>query len=95
MVTVSQLFLSRLYIDSYKNTGYRIIVMDIQIPVMDGYEAAVCIRRIESYQEIPIAAMTVNAMKEDKEKCLAAGMNGHISKPLDIDKVITELENYF
>ena len=74
---------------------FDIIVMDIQMPLMDGYEAAEQIRQIVSYRETPIVAMTANAMKEDKEKCLAAGMNGHISKPLDIETVITNLESYF
>ena len=78
-----------------KEQQYDIIVMDIQMPVMDGYTATEIIRQNSNHQKTPIIAMTANAMKEDKEKCLSAGMNGHIAKPLDIDQVVVELEKYF
>lgn len=68
---------------------YDMILMDIQMPNMDGYEATKCIRHLQDIKkaEIPIIAMTANAFREDKEKCLAAGMNAHLAKPLDIEKV--------
>ena len=60
--------------------------MDIQMPVMNGYDAAKKIRRMDDPQKagIPIIAMTANAFAEDVQACLDAGMNAHVSKPLDI-----------
>lgn len=75
-------------------TGYYdLILMDIQMPVMDGYEAT---RRIRASshadaKSIPIIAMTANAFKEDVEKALASGMNGHLAKPIDIDVIYQTL----
>jgi len=68
-------------------TGYYdLILMDIQMPVMNGYEAARAIRQSnhEDAVLIPILAMTANAFHEDEEEALAAGMNGHIAKPIDV-----------
>lgn len=71
---------------------YDVILMDIQMPVMDGYETTMAIRRSNNKNaEIPIIAMTANAFEEDREHALEAGMNGHIAKPIDIDKVLTIL----
>lgn len=68
---------------------YDMILMDIQMPNMDGYEATKCIRHLQDIKkaEIPIIAMTANAFQEDAEKCIAVGMNAHLAKPLDIKKV--------
>ncbi|MDR0975154.1 MAG: response regulator [Ruminococcus sp.] len=68
---------------------YNIILMDIQMPVMDGISAAKRIRNSghKAAEKIPIYAMTANAFREDAEKCLRAGMNGHIPKPIDADKL--------
>ncbi len=71
---------------------YDLIFMDVQMPTMDGYEAARNIREFD--QKIPIIAMTANVFKEDIEKCLEAGMNGHLGKPLDMDEVIEVLKVY-
>jgi CheY-like chemotaxis protein/two-component sensor histidine kinase len=69
--------------------AYNIILMDIQMPVMDGITAAMRIRNsgFVNSETIPIYAMTANAFREDAEKCLRAGMNGHISKPIDADQL--------
>jgi len=73
-------------IDALVQVAYDLVFMDCQMPVMDGYEAT---RRIRDPQtgvkdsKVPIVAMTANAMKADREKCLAAGMNDHIAKPVD------------
>jgi len=76
---------------------YDMIFMDIQIPEMDGFEATKRIRAIESEtsrKSVPIVAMTANVFREDVERCLAAGMNDHLGKPLDIKEVMEKLKSY-
>ncbi len=75
---------------------YDIVLMDIQMPVMDGYTATKEIRNIPNPQiaNIPIIAMTANAFDEDKKKCLSVGMNGHLGKPLDADSLMQELRRF-
>jgi len=75
---------------------YKIIFMDLQMPEMDGYTATKTIRSLDNEwaRQIPIVAMTANVFREDIEKCLAAGMNDHIGKPLDFNEVIGVLEKY-
>jgi CheY-like chemotaxis protein len=67
--------------------------MDIQMPIMNGYEAAQAIRKLENKKlaEIPIIAMTANAFSEDIQRAKAAGMNSHIAKPIDVQKMIEVL----
>ena len=69
------------------------ILMDIQMPKMDGYKATQAIRRLPDREKagIPIIAMTANAFEEDKREALAAGMNGHIAKPIQVDKLLSTL----
>jgi PAS domain S-box-containing protein len=75
---------------------YGIILMDIHMPEMDGYEATRRIRAldIERAKTIPIMAMTANVFREDIEKCLAVGMNDHLGKPIDVDELIKKLKQY-
>jgi signal transduction histidine kinase/DNA-binding response OmpR family regulator len=75
---------------------YDMILMDVQMPEMDGYDATRRIRELDTVnaKTIPIIAMTANVFREDVEKCLNAGMNGHIGKPLDFDEVIAVLKRY-
>ena len=75
---------------------YELIFMDMQMPVMDGLEATRSIRALGSKQalEIPIVAMTANVFKEDIQRCLDAGMNGHIGKPIDFNELIVILKKY-
>jgi signal transduction histidine kinase/DNA-binding response OmpR family regulator len=83
---------------------YDMIFMDVQMPEMDGYEATRRIRKFEQewhtehsrkpLKEIPIIAMTANVFREDIEKCLVAGMSGHLGKPLDFDEVLIKLRKY-
>ena len=69
---------------------YRLILMDVQMPVMNGYEAAVAIRNMKDHNasSIPILAMTANAFEEDKQMALKCGMNGHIAKPINVEKLL-------
>ena len=73
---------------------YRLVLMDVQMPLMDGYEATRTIRRLEDRElaNIPILAMTANAFEEDRQAALASGMNGHIAKPIDVDKLLETLK---
>lgn len=75
---------------------YNAILMDIQMPVMDGLEATMAIRTLEHPQakSIPIIAMTANAFTDDVNSCMAAGMNRHMSKPLNIDNLLEVLASY-
>ena len=72
---------------------YDAVLMDIQMPRMNGYDAARAIRAIDNPElaKIPILAMTANAFKEDKEAALAAGMNDHIAKPIDMEQLLGAL----
>ncbi|MCI9272116.1 MAG: response regulator [Dorea sp.] len=72
---------------------YQLVLMDVQMPVMNGHDAAKAIRRLknEKLASIPILAMTANAFEEDKRQALACGMNGHIAKPIDVDRLFETL----
>ena len=70
------------------------VLMDCQMPVMDGYEACRRIRQDARFAKLPILAMTANAMSGDKEKCLAAGMNDHIAKPIDVGHLFRTLAQW-
>ncbi|MDR2908994.1 MAG: response regulator, partial [Oscillospiraceae bacterium] len=75
---------------------YDMIFMDVQMPEMDGYDATRRIRALDCprAKSIPIVAMTANVFREDIEKCLAAGMNGHLGKPLDFGEALAMLDRY-
>ena len=74
---------------------YQLVLMDVQMPVMNGYEATKAIRKLENRElaSIPILAMTANAFEEDKQEALNSGMNGHIAKPINIEVLMRELNN--
>ena len=76
-------------IEQMESGTYDLILMDIQMPNMDGYQAAQCIRHLNDKKkaEIPIIAMTANAFAEDRKRTFDVGMNGHIAKPIDIEKL--------
>ena len=65
-----------------KQKNYALVLMDIQMPVMDGIQATCAIRSDAQYESLPIVALTANAMEEDRQRCLAAGMNDFIAKPI-------------
>jgi two-component system sensor histidine kinase/response regulator len=70
---------------------YDVVLMDMQMPVMDGCTATREIRKIEHLRGLPIVAMTANAMEQDRRKCAEAGMNGHVAKPIDPDELWSAL----
>ena len=76
--------------------SYDLIFMDVQMPVMDGYESTRCIRALDTprAKEIPIVAMTANVFREDIERCLNAGMNAHIGKPIIVEDILAILSKY-
>jgi CheY-like chemotaxis protein len=74
-----------------RETDYDAVLMDMQMPVMDGIEATRVIRSDPRFQHLPIIAMTANAMAADRERCLKAGMNDHIGKPIDPDELFSVL----
>ena len=76
----------------HKKNSYSLILMDIQMPVLDGYEAAKIIRKND--QKIPIIAVTASAMKEDIEKTIESGMNDHLNKPIDVNQLYQILLKY-
>lgn len=75
---------------------YHLILMDIQMPNMDGYQAAKMIRKLQDPEKssIPIIAVTANAFEEDRKNAFAAGMNDHVAKPVDLEKLIEALRKY-
>ncbi|MEO5346471.1 MAG: PAS domain S-box protein [Magnetococcus sp. YQC-9] len=70
---------------------YLAVLMDLQMPVMDGHEATRRMRELEAWREVPIIAMTANVMSGEREQCLASGMNEYLSKPVDVDKLFSTL----
>ncbi len=78
-------------VSAVKENNYDAILMDIQMPVMNGYEATREIRKDERFKDLPIIAMTAHAMAGDEDKSLQSGMNGHITKPIDPDQMFATL----
>lgn len=81
-------------VEMVREKRYDGVLMDCQMPIMDGFEATEQIRKEERFRDLPILAMTANAMEGDREKCLACGMNDHIAKPLDILKFFQTLNQW-
>ncbi len=85
-------------VEKFRNSPaghYDAIIMDVRMPVMDGYEATAAIRRLEREDaDIPIIAMTADAFSEDIQRCLERGMNDHLAKPIDIQAVTFKLKKY-
>jgi signal transduction histidine kinase/CheY-like chemotaxis protein len=81
-------------VDAVKEKQYDAVLMDVQMPVMDGYTATREIRKDERFKELPVIAMTAHAMTGDEEKSLEAGMNDHVTKPIDPDHLFDVLQKW-
>lgn len=81
-------------VEIVQTTAYHAILMDIQMPVMDGFQATQSIRNSLEMKDIPIIAMTAHALKEDQEKCLEAGMNDYVTKPVNLDQILNVLTRW-
>ena len=81
-------------LEIYKKEHADLILMDIQMPIMNGYEAAAKIRRIDDRKkaDIPIIALTANAFSEDKDNAIKAGMNDHVPKPIDMNVLLPAMQ---
>ena len=77
-----------------KTTRPDLILMDINMPDMDGYTLTAKIKSLPGFERVPILALTANVMRGDKEKTLEAGCDGYIQKPLDIDQLTREIEKF-
>jgi signal transduction histidine kinase/DNA-binding response OmpR family regulator len=86
--------LTRSGADAAPNPAFDIVLMDLQMPEMDGYDATRLLRSDPRFQEIPIIAMTAHALAEERQRCLEAGMNDHISKPIDPDALFATLARW-
>ena len=71
-----------------------VVLMDMMMPEMDGYEAIATLRKQDKFRNLPIIAVTAQAMTGDREKCLQAGANDYLSKPIDDEKLIQLLNQY-
>jgi two-component system sensor histidine kinase/response regulator len=80
-------------VEKVQQNSYDLILMDIQMPVMDGVTATTTIRNL-GYQSIPIIGLTGNAFKQDRDQCLEAGMNDYISKPVNPSKLIEMIRRW-
>ncbi|TWX63424.1 PAS domain S-box protein [Colwellia demingiae] len=84
----------KIAVETVENKTFDAVLMDIQMPVMDGYTATKEIRKDEKHIDLPIIAMTANAMSGDREKCIAAGMNDHLPKPINPQDVYKTLAQW-
>jgi CheY-like chemotaxis protein len=83
-------------LEKAKPGAYDLILMDVQMPVMDGLEATRRIRSLNKdyFKNVPIVAMTANAFEEDRKAALDAGMNEHVAKPIDVEKLKKVLRKF-
>lgn len=85
-------------LETFKNNKYDIVLMDIMLPEMNGYEITIEIRKIEQINQVAnpvtIIALTANTYENDKEKCLSVGMNDYLSKPFSAQQLINTIQKY-
>jgi signal transduction histidine kinase len=78
---------------TYGSPPFDLVLMDLQMPVMDGYEATKIIKSMPEYRDLPVYALTAHAFPEERERCLALGMDAHLTKPIDVDAFYEALRN--
>ncbi len=76
------------------NNTIGLVLMDMMMAEMDGYETIRIIRSSTEYPDVPVIAVTANAMSGDREKCLEAGANGYVSKPINVDQLLSMIEKW-
>jgi CheY-like chemotaxis protein len=81
-------------LEALRRDRFRMILMDVQMPEMDGLEATRLIRKNPRWETIPIVAMTARAMEGDEESCRSAGMNGYLSKPIHAEHLLSVVEEF-
>jgi two-component system, cell cycle response regulator DivK len=81
-------------LETLKTLTPNLILMDINMPEMDGYTLTAKIRAMPQFNKVPIIALTANVMKGDRERSLEAGCDGYIQKPIDIDTITTQIERF-
>ena len=81
-------------LDVLKSARPDLILMDINMPDMDGYTLTAKIKSMPGFERVPILALTANVMRGDREKTLEAGCDGYIQKPLDVDQLTREIEKF-
>jgi len=79
-------------VDKHENVA--IILMDMMMPDMDGYQAIAAMKKSEKLRDIPVLAVTAQAMVGDRERCLNAGASGYVSKPINVDELIVQIEKF-
>jgi len=77
-----------------KHDNVAIVLMDMMMPDMDGYQAISVMKKSAKMQNIPVLAVTAQAMVGDKERCLSAGASGYVSKPINVDELLLQIENF-
>jgi two-component system cell cycle response regulator DivK len=77
-----------------KHDNVDIVLMDMMMPDMDGYQAIAAMKKSVKMQNIPVLAVTAQAMVGDKERCLTAGASGYVSKPINVDELLVQIENF-
>lgn len=81
-------------LDIVQTTRPDLILMDINMPDMDGYTLTARIKKMPNFERVPILALTANVMRGDREKTLEAGCDGYIQKPIDIEQLVKEIERF-
>jgi CheY-like chemotaxis protein len=81
-------------LEKLKTADFDLVLMDVQMPLMGGFEATAAVRELEkgAGKHIPIIALTARAMKGDRERCLAAGMDGYVGKPIRAEELFEQIE---